>query len=153
MGTNTYQLWLADRGIESPGSQPFDLLRSQMHPGSSVLILAQTSEETSVQSTTGVSRLAEALSHPDQAVSWVVVSDKSSLPELTILRTLLPNLVNLIFLTSNMTMPETASFPVETMQVASRPLRLIYGPTMALMNSDGDTKRKFWNQLRVWIPG
>jgi hypothetical protein len=41
-------------------------------------------------------------------------------------------------------------FKTEITSLASRPLEIFYGPSLAAMNENPATKSAFWNQLRSW---
>lgn len=151
MKRNVYNAWLTDRGIESPASQPFHLLGSHIDPAASVLILAQSSPDTAQETLTAVARLADALKTPQRSASWVVNHEGHSMPNLKIMRSLIPGLSHAVELSAAAILPESCSFPVETFDIASRPLRVIYGPTITMMNADLEAKRRFWNQLRTWV--
>jgi hypothetical protein len=148
--TTVYQSWLADRGIDSPGSQPFKSLASDISPDSSTLVLASvaTGDASSLEA---VARLSGALRGLGGRISWLAVDDSLELPSIGILRAVLPTLTNIIYLTSSVPMPAGATCPTEERTVASRPLRLFNGPTMSLMASDGEIKKGFWLQLQSWI--
>ena len=77
--TSVYQSWLADRGIDSPGSQPFVLLGAGIDARSHVVILA-TASSVGQDIKSQVVKLAAALSTEDSAVSWVVVDEGQSMP-------------------------------------------------------------------------
>ena len=145
-----YQSWLADRGIYSPGGQPFKSIASEVCLGSTTLILASVAEGdfTSVEA---VSRLAGALSASSGKSSWLAVECMSELPSPRILRAVLPTLTNLIYLTKSLPDSADAVYSAEEQVVASRPLRIFYGPKMELMASDAEVKKSFWLQLKSWI--
>ncbi|MEI6397827.1 MAG: hypothetical protein WCO71_03560, partial [Pseudomonadota bacterium] len=60
-------------------------------------------------------------------------------------------LTNLICLTESVPTPAGATCPTEEQDIASRPLRFLHGPTMSLMATDGEAKKRFWLQLQSWI--
>ncbi len=150
MTATVYQSWLADRGIDSPGRQPFKSLGSDMSSESSTLILASV-VEGDFASIEAVTKLAKALRGSAGNISWLAVDDSLELPSARILRSVLPTLTNLICLTESVPTPAGATFPTEEQATASRPLRFLHGPTMSLMATDGEAKKRFWLQLQSWI--
>ena len=150
MTTSVYQTWLADRGIDSPGSQPFKSLAADLSPDSHLLILA-TAGESDLASVEAVTRLASALRKTSGKISWLVVDGAFEVPSIRILRAALPTLTNLVRLTDGVPVPPETTYATEEQNVASRPLRILHGPTMAVMASDGDTKKRFWLQLQAWM--
>lgn len=154
MTNQVYQAWLTDRGLISPGSQPYHLLQSSIDPNASCCVLAAVEPDSAPELLTGISRLSIALKAPGRLVSWVAFAADGTPPDLKILRSMMPQLSRVIHLTS-LALPSTAltSFPIEATTVASRPIHLIYGPSMALMNQEPQIKRQFWEQLRSWMAG
>ncbi len=159
MTTDIYQAWLSDRGINSPVTQPFVLLGSDIVAHSQTLVVASAAAQD-LGTQPAVIRLAQALKAiVPHFVSWVVVDQDYDAPSRAVLRGLLPTLTNIVMLveqsgdvTPKMPEAETeASYPIEDHIIASRPLKIIFGPTMSTMANDLAVKKRFWLQVQAWL--
>ncbi len=152
MTLDSYHSWLADRGIVSPGSQPFELFGSSIDPGCDTLILALAAPEVSDGTVIAVSRLAAALSANGFIMSWVVANEVApEQPSLELLRSLCPTVTRLIDLTGACPLVAGAGFPSEFRAHGIDGVHLIFGPRMAEMNRDTGLKKSFWLRLQQWM--
>ena len=150
MTTSVYQSWLADRGIDSPGSQPFVMLGAGLDTRSHVVILASSSAAgQDVKSQ--VMKLAAALRTEDSAVSWVVVDEGQSIPLIQDLRTMMPRLSRVVSLTGGNPDLSDGPFQIEQQIFASREISIMKAPTLEAMNSNPVLKRSFWDAVRSWL--
>jgi hypothetical protein len=148
---DVYQSWLTDRGLESPGSQPFELLGSKWEQSSECLILASAQTEDSASTLEAVKKLAEALSQPNKPVSWFVLKSDQSELDLKLFKSMLPGLSRVISLSENCTDVHGQQFLRDVKIIAGQKIGVFVGPTMNLMSSDPEIKRRFWNEVRVWL--
>jgi len=148
--TSVYQSWLADRGLDSPGSQPFVLLGAGVDARSHVVILAKASaggQDIKSQ----VVKLAAALSTEDSTVSWVVVDEGQAIPLIQELRTLMPRLSRVVSLAGCNQDLQGGPFETEHQIFASREITIMKAPTLEAMNSNPVLKRSFWEAVRSWL--
>lgn len=148
MTNEVYRSWLTDRGLDSPGSQPFDLQGSKIYPTSSCLIVGYGASELAPQLVQSLSKLSEAISTPDTPTSWLLINKSSSPPELRLLRSALPGMTKIIYLTESQ---DSSAFDCSSVNVAGQEILVFRGPMMELMNSNADLKRRFWNDVRAWL--
>jgi hypothetical protein len=160
--TDIYQAWLSDRGIRSPVTQPFVLLGSAIESHALTLIVASAMPDESA-TLPAVVRLAQALKALSNSVSWIVVDQRFGVPSKSILRGILPTLVNIVMLVDDPAnvvgsepqgseaAEQAPGYPVESLNLASRPLRVIFGPTMHTMSLNLAVKKRFWTQLQAWL--
>ena len=148
--TSVYQSWLADRGIDSPGSQPFVLLGAGIDARSHVVILA-TASSVGQDIKAQVMKLAAALSTEDSAVSWVVVDESQSIPLIQELRTMMPRLSRVVSLAGSDQDLSGIPFEIERLNFASREIAVMRAPTLEAMNSNPVLKRSFWDAVRSWL--
>ncbi len=148
MTNEIYRSWLSDRGLDSPGSQPFVLLGSEIHPLSRSLILASLRPGDVTQNLSSVKRLAEALSTNDSSVSWITISSESPQPEWTVIGSILPRLSKVVTLSEIV-----SSEPVrkDSVMAAGRSIDVFRGPSMEQMSTSAELKRSFWNEVREWL--
>ncbi len=151
MTNNVYRSWLTDRGIESPGAQPFELLGSFLDQGSQVLILADSSDPAASQIPAAVRKLSEALSSSELQVSWLLIKSGASYPDLKVLKAMLPSLTKFIVLTSGNLDSMANGFTTELKTIAGRAIDVFQGPSIDLMNHNPELKRRFWNDVRSWL--
>lgn len=148
MTNEVYRSWLTDRGLDSPGSQPFDLLGSKIYPASSCLILGCATSEVATQLLPSLAKLAEAISTPDNPTSWLLIGKAGSPPELRLVRSVLPVMTKVIYLTESQ---DSSVFDSSPVNIAGQEIRIFRGPMMELMNSNAELKRRFWNDVRAWL--
>lgn len=149
MSNFVYESWLADRGMLSPGSQPHDVLGAKLDTNSRMIILSNGSAEDKEQQGAQLQKLAMALENNSSPVSWVLlVKDASRFP-LTTLRSLMPTLSRAVFLDDS-AMVDPEQFITKNVEIASRPLQIFYGPSLATMNTNSKIKSTFWGKLREW---
>jgi hypothetical protein len=145
-----YEAWLADRGVQSPGSQPFEVLETSVDPTSRFLLLSAGLTESKEVESTQLSKLAHALIGFDQVpVSWILLKETVLQVPVTTLRGLMPSLTRLVLL-DDLGLTEGGSFRDDRILVASRPVEVFYGPSLATMNLNSELKSLFWQQLRAW---
>jgi len=145
-----YQAWLADRGVQSPGSQPFDVLDTRIDTDSRLLLLSAGHTESKEVESSQLSKLAHALAGSGQvSVSWVLLNGSVLQLPVPTLRGLMPFLKRLVFLDDS-GLTEDGAFKEDRLLVASRPLEVFYGPSLATMNLNSELKSLFWHRLRAW---
>jgi hypothetical protein len=145
-----YQSWLADRGVHTPGSQPYDVLDAKIDINSRLLLLSVGSEQAKSTECVQLQKLTRALGEGDKlVVSWMLLTQSAVSVSLPALRSLMPGLTRVICLDDSM-VGDGDLFKTEVTALASRPLELFYGPSLATMNENSATKSAFWNQLRSW---
>ncbi len=150
MSNFIYQSWLADRGVHTPGSQPYDVLDAKIDTNSRLLLLSSGSEQAKSTECGQLQKLTLALSEGDKtAVSWMLLAQSTVLVSLPTLRSLMPGLTRVVCLDDSM-VGDGDIFKTEVTALASRPLELFYGPSLATMNENPAAKSAFWSQLRSW---
>lgn len=150
MTNDVYRSWLTDRGIDSPGSQPFELLASHLSSGSEILILAESLESSFDDHSVALEKLANALSTPERHVSWILVKPAGASPDDKVLKSLLPSLGRIIALAERPSSTD-GGFVIESKTVAGKSLQKFLGPSMNQMTTDLELKRRFWNDVRTWL--
>ena len=150
MSNFVYQSWLADRGVNTPVSQPYDVLDAKIDINSRLLLLSIGSEQAKSTECAQLQKLTRALGEGDKiVVSWILLAQSDVLVSLPTLRSLMPGLTRVVCLDDSM-VGDGDLFKTEITALASRPLELFYGPSLATMNENPSTKSAFWNQLRSW---
>jgi len=145
-----YQSWLADRGVHTPGSQPYDILDAKIDINSRLLLLSVGSEQAKSTECAQLQKLTRALGEGDKlVVSWMLLTQSAVLVSLPALRGLMPGLTRVVCMDDSM-LRDGDLFKTEITALASRPLELFYGPSLTTMNENPATKSAFWNQLRSW---
>ena len=113
--------------------------------------MAECSTDSAVQTSQSLKKLSDALSTPDKPFSWILVREKTGTPDLKVLKATLSNLSKMILLTDGDSGKAVTGFSVESLSVAGVSVDAFYGPTFDLMNHEADLKRRFWNDVRVWL--
>ena len=150
MSNFVYQSWLADRGVNTPGSQPYDVLDAKIDTNSRLLLLSVGSEQAKLTECAQLQKLALALGEGDKiTVSWMLLAQSTALVSLPTLRGLMPGLTRVVYLDDSR-VKDGDIFKTEVTALASRPIEIFYGPSLATMNEDPAAKSSFWNQLRSW---
>ncbi len=160
MTLNVHQSWLADRGITSSGSQPFQLLASSIDPLGTTLLIASATALDASTVVVAVSRLAAALSNielgaqstnREARISWLVANESLPMPTINLIKTLCPCIVRCIDLTRTGSIAFDVSKPVQISASRVAGIDSIFGPKMAQMNADAALKKSFWISLQQWM--
>ena len=150
MSNFVYQSWLTDRGVNSPGSRPYDVLEAKIDTNSRAVLLSVGSDQSTRLDASQIEKLASALVGADNAaVSWMLLLQGAAEVSLTDLRNLMPALSKVVWLDDSKVV-DLEVFRTEMATLASRPLEFFYGPSLATMNANPTVKSSFWNQLRSW---
>lgn len=151
MDSSVYQSWLADRGINGPGGQPQNILAAGLNPKSIGAIVARSSKSKVDSEKLQIQKLAKALVGADSdPFSWVLVDGIGSLPPVVTLRGIMPGLSTLVILDDFQTSVGD-DFKTTDTKVASRPVKIFYGPSLATMNDSQLVKSSFWTAVRAWV--
>lgn len=151
MDGSVYQSWLADRGINSPGSQPQNILAAGLNPESIGIIVARSSSHRIDSEKSQIQKLAKALVGGDsEAFSWVLLDERGPLPPAVMLRSVVPGLSALVVLDDS-ELNSDDDFKTDATKVASRLLKTFYGPSLATMNDSQALKSSFWTAVRAWV--
>lgn len=151
MDGSVYQSWLADRGINTPGGQPQNILATGLNSKSFGVIVARSSPHRIDSEKSQIQKLANALVGADaEPFSWFLLDESGPLPPAVILRSVLPGLSALVVLDDSQ-WNVGDDFKTEATKVASRLLKTFYGPSLATMNDNQAIKSSFWTALRAWV--
>jgi len=149
--TSIYEAWLADRGIDSPGVQPCDVLDAGFNPASRGVIVAVSTESDRAGDADKITKLARALDRDDsRPFSWILVAGETSKLSVATLRNLMPTLCKVVLLDDACAELQGQLFKIEETLVASRKVETFFGPSLLTMNQDNAIKSLFWQQLRTW---
>lgn len=147
-----YQSWLTERGIESPGGQPFEVLATFIPPLAEGLIVARSDHSNAVTERVQLEKLSKAFSVSGfSQFAWILFAGAADSWPLEPARSVMPALSRVLFLDDNHCGPGVVSFRTEKCVMASRPLEKFYGPSLATMNANPDIKSAFWSQARMWV--
>lgn len=151
MDGSVYQSWLADRGINTPGGQPQNILASGLNSKSLGVIVARSSPHRIDSEKSQIQKLSKALVGADaQPFSWILVDESGSLPPAVMLRSVIPSLSAVIVLDdSEWNIGD--NFKTEATKVASRLLKTFHGPSLSTMNDSQAIKSSFWTAVRAWV--
>jgi hypothetical protein len=151
LDSSVYQSWLADRGINTPGGQPQNILAAGLNPKSVGAIVARSSKFKVDSEKSQIQKLAKALVGVDaEPFSWILVDESGSLPPAVMLRSVIPSLSAVVVLDdSEWNIGD--NFKTTDTKVASRPVKVFYGPSLATMNDSQTVKSSFWTAVRAWV--
>jgi hypothetical protein len=144
----SYQAWLAERGIESPPSQPFVILASNVRIHAKLWLVAATDKADLDVVKLAMSRLGAAVENLGGEISWAVVDAGGELPGTAILRTLSPSVEEVIYLGARASDELKSLEPVE---VDATGARVSHEPGITEMNQNPDLKKHFWERLKSKI--
>ena len=151
MDSSVYQSWLTDRGLNSPGGQPQNVLAAGLNEKSFGAIIARSAPAKVDSEKPQIQKLAKALVGADtEPFSWVLLDESGPLPPTLMLRSVMPDLSALVFLDDSQ-WNASDEFKTTVTKVASRPLKIFYGPSLATMNDSQSIKSSFWTALRAWM--
>ncbi len=151
MDGSVYQSWLADRGINTPGGQPQNILVAGLNSKAFGVIVARSSPQRIDSEKSQLEKLAKALVGGDSdAFSWILLDESGPLPPAVMLRSVMPGLSVLVVLDDSQ-WNAGDDFKTEATKVASRLLKTFFGPSLATMNDSQATKSSFWTALRAWV--
>lgn len=151
MDSSVYQSWLTDRGLNSPGGQPQNVLDAGLNPKAFGAIIARSSPAKVDSEKSQIQKLAKALVGVDlEPFSWVLLNETGPLPPTAMLRSVMPGLSALVVLDDSQ-WDAGDNFKTAVTKVASRPFKIFYGPSLATMNESQSVKSSFWTALRAWV--